>query len=86
MDGDISDDEDDNFSDKPQRTFRRIKRGLALSPPGHYGTVRTSISNAEKKLRCESEDDANYCEVSRAWADARDTFGIHSDEDDRDGL
>lgn len=81
-----SDDDDDNFSDKPQRTFRRIKRGLALSPPGHYGIVRTSISNAEKKLRCESEDDANYCEVSRAWADARDTFGIHSDEDDRDGL
>ena len=81
-----SDDEDDNFSDKPQRTFRRIKRGLALSPPGHCGTVRTSISNAEKKLRCESENHANYCEVSRAWADARDTFGILSDEEDHDGF
>ena len=81
-----TDDEDDNFSDKPQRTFRRIKRGLALSPPGHCGTVRTSISNAEKKLRCESEDDANYCEVSRAWTDARDTFGILSDEEDHDGF
>mmetsp|Transcript_25467 Transcript_25467/g.73649 ORF Transcript_25467/g.73649 Transcript_25467/m.73649 type:complete len:544 (+) Transcript_25467:102-1733(+) len=83
-----SDDEDDNVSCQPQRTFRRIKRGLALTSPRRSGTgtIRTSISNAEKRLRCESEDDANYCEVSRAWADARDAFGLHSDEDDHDGL
>jgi len=83
-----SDDEDD-ISNEPKRVFRRIKRGIATTTPrreGTVGTVRTSISNAEKRLRCENDKNANYCEVSRAWADARDTYGVHSDEDDHESL
>lgn len=84
-----SDDDEDDVSDQPKRIFRRIKRGIAATTPTRdvtAGTVRTSISHAEKRLRFEDEDNANYCEVSRAWAEARNTFGIHSDEDDHDSL
>ena len=82
--------EDEDISNEPRRVFRRIKRGIATTTTptrdGTVGTVRTSISNAEKRLRCEKKNNANCCEVSRAWADARDTYGVHSDEDDHESL
>ena len=84
-------DDDDDISNEPKRIFRRIKRGIATTTPtrdGTAGAVRTSISNAEKRLRCQNENNPNYCEVSRAWADARDTFGVDlcSDDDDHESL
>jgi hypothetical protein len=85
-----SDDDEDAVSVGPKRIFRRIKRGIpvATTPPSRDGggAVHTSISKAEKRLRCENNNEANYCEVSRAWADARNTFGVHSDEDEHDSL